>query len=122
LGLLREICDDFEWIFGDISTTYTIIHRKLQHVLKRTGQRLDKVVFRNVDIVQQDAILQDLQAGAITSAWFLDPSKVQAYQRLAHYTLVTLATSAAFEGMSFNFHNVVLATHPAVRQAMAIYH
>jgi peptide/nickel transport system substrate-binding protein len=44
------------------------------------------------------------------------------YQRLSHYTLVTPPASAGFEGIFFNFHNVVLASHPEVRQAMAIDH
>src|SRR5207302_8685567 len=78
---------------------------------------LDKVVFR---IVGQDVILRDLQAGTITSAWFLDVGKVPAYKRLTHYTLVTPPASASFEGLYFNFHNVVLASHPEVRLAMAI--
>jgi peptide/nickel transport system substrate-binding protein len=78
---------------------------------------LDKVVVRNADV---DTILSDLQGGTITSAWPVDLDKVQAYQRLSGYTLVTAPTNAAFEGMFFNFHNVVLANHIEVRQAMAM--
>jgi len=77
---------------------------------------LDKVVFR---IVASDALLQDLQAGTITSAYFLDVSKAQAYQHLTNYTIVTPPTSAGFEALYFNFHNTVLASHLEVRQAIA---
>ena len=78
---------------------------------------LERFVYRVVDA---DNVLKDLQAGAITSAWFLDPSEVQEYQRLTHYTLVTTPTSATVEAMFFNFHNVILAGHLEVRQAMAM--
>jgi len=78
---------------------------------------LDKVVFRIV--ADGDVILKDLQAGTITSAPYLEISNQQAYQRLTGYTLVLDATSNNFEGMFFNFHNTVLASHLEVRQAMA---
>ena len=99
---------------------YTLVRNPRYYRASAGLPYLDKVVFRIVDIVEQDTVLQDLQAGTITSAWFLDPSKVQDYQRLSNYTLVSPPASAAFEGMYFNFHNTVLATHPEVRQAMAI--
>jgi peptide/nickel transport system substrate-binding protein len=84
---------------------------------------LDKVVVGNADV---DTILSGLQGGTITlggtitSAWPVDLDKVQAYQRLTHYTLVTPPASASFEALYFNFHNVVLASHIEVRQAMAM--
>jgi len=79
---------------------------------------LDKIIFRPVD---QDAVLQDLEAGTIdSSAGNLDVSKAQAYQHLSHYLLVTPPTSASFEAMWFNFHNTVLASHLEVRQAIAM--
>ena len=99
---------------------YTLARNPRYYLAGEGLPYLDRVVFHIADIVGQDAILQDLQAGTITSAWFLDPSKAQAYQRLTHYSLVTPPASAAFEGMFFNFHNVVLATHPEVRMAMAM--
>ena len=99
---------------------YTLVRNPNYYRAREGLPYLDKVVFRIVDIVGQDAILRDLQAGTITSAWFLNSSKVQAYQRLTHYTLVTPPASASFEGLYFNFHNVVLASHPEVRLAMAI--
>src|SRR5712691_11313579 len=79
---------------------------------------LDKIIFRPVD---QDAVLQDLEAGTIdSSAGNLDVSKALAYQRLSNYTLVAPPTSATFEAIFFNFHNTVLASHLEVRQAMAM--
>jgi len=78
---------------------------------------LNKVVFR---IVAQEAILKDLQAGTIDSAWLFDVSKLPEYQRLSNYTLVTPPTSNIYEAMYFNFHNTVLASHLEVRQAMAM--
>jgi len=78
---------------------------------------LDKVVFH---IADSDAHLKDLQAGSIDSAWFLDLSKGQEYQRFTHYTLTASPTSTNFEAMYFNFHNTILASHLEVRQAMAM--
>jgi peptide/nickel transport system substrate-binding protein len=82
---------------------------------------LDKVVLRT-GAADQDAILKDPQAGIVTAARSLsvEASMVQAYRRLSNYTLVTPPTSASFEALWFNFHNTVLASHPEVRQAMAM--
>jgi len=98
---------------------YTLVRNPRYYRASEGLPYLDKVVFHSTE---QDAKLRDLQAGTITSASFLDVdvSKVQAYQRLSGYTLVTSPTSAAFEALWFNFHNIVLATHPEVRQAMAM--
>jgi peptide/nickel transport system substrate-binding protein len=99
------------------SDHYTLVRNPRYYRAREGLPYLDKVVFRVADA---DTILKDLEAGSIDSAWFLDVSKVQAYQRLTHYTLVTPPTSASFEAMYFNFHNTVLATHLEVRQAMAM--
>jgi peptide/nickel transport system substrate-binding protein len=96
---------------------YTLVRNPRYYRASEGLPYLDKVVFR---IVDQDAILQDLQVGAIDSAWLVDVRKVPVYQRLSNYTLVTPPTSSAFEAMYFNFHNQVLASHPEVRQAMAM--
>ncbi|MFL5698903.1 MAG: ABC transporter substrate-binding protein [Ktedonobacteraceae bacterium] len=100
-----------------IGDHYTLMRNPRYYRAHEGLPHLDKVVFR---IVSLDTILHDLQAGTITSAWFLDPSEAQAYQRLTPYMLVTPPASAAFEGMYFNFHNTVLASHPEVRQAIAM--
>jgi len=98
---------------------YTLMRNPRYYRASEGLPYLDKVVFRSVE---QNARLKDLQAGTITSAWrvAVDASKVQAYQHLSGYTLVTSPTSATFEALWFNFHNTVLATHPEVRQAMAM--
>lgn len=39
-SLLNAICEDFEWIIGDASSPYNIVHNKLSHVLRRAGTKL----------------------------------------------------------------------------------
>ena len=95
---------------------YTLVRNPSYYRASEGLPYLDKVVFR---IGNKDIILKDPQAGTVTSAWALDVSQVQDYQRLTNYTLVTPPTSGGFEAMYFNFHNQVLATHLEVRQAMA---
>jgi peptide/nickel transport system substrate-binding protein len=99
------------------SDHYTMIRNPRYYRAGEGLPYLDKVVFR---IADTDAILRDLQVGAIDSAWFLDLEKWQAYQRLKNYTLVTPPTSVNFEALYFNFHNTVLASHLEVRQAIAM--
>ena len=41
-------------------------------------------------------------------------------QRLKDYTLIYPPTQNSFEALYFNFHNTLLASHPEVRQAMAM--
>ena len=95
---------------------YTLVRNPSYYRANEGLPYLDKVIFR---IGNKDIILKDPQAGTVTSAWALDVSQVQDYQRLTRYTLVTPPTSGGFEAMYFNFHNQVLATHLEVRQAMA---
>jgi peptide/nickel transport system substrate-binding protein len=78
---------------------------------------LDKVVFR---LATRFTIQSDLQAGSIDSTTWLDATQAQSYQGLPDYSLVTPPTNAHSEALLFNFHNIVLATHPEVRTAMAI--
>jgi peptide/nickel transport system substrate-binding protein len=94
---------------------YTLVRNPRYYRTPEGLPYLDKVVFR---IVNRDAILKDLQVGTITSAWSLDYSKE--YQRLTNYTLTPTPTSNGFEGLFFNFHNQILASHQEVRQAMAM--
>ncbi len=96
---------------------YTLMRNPRYYRANEGLPYLNKVVFR---IVAQDAILKDLQAGIIDSAWLFDVSKLPEYQRLSNYTLVTPPTSNIYEAMYFNFHNTVLASHLEVRQAMAM--
>jgi peptide/nickel transport system substrate-binding protein len=95
---------------------YTLMRNPRYYRASEGLPYLDKVVFR---IGNKDIFLKDPQAGTVTSAWALDVSQAQDYQRLTHYTLVTPPTSGGFEAMYFNFHNQVLATQLEVRQAMA---
>jgi peptide/nickel transport system substrate-binding protein len=97
---------------------YTVVRNPRYYRAREGLPYLDKIVFRIVD--GGDIILKDLQAGTIDSAYFLDVSKMQAYQQLHGYTLITPPTSNNFEALYFNFHNTVLASHPEVRQAMAM--
>jgi ABC-type transport system substrate-binding protein/serine/threonine protein kinase len=99
---------------------YTLVRNPRYYRASEGLPYLDKVVFRSVE---QDARLKNVQAGTSTSGWYLDVSdvsKVQAYRRLSGYRLVTSPANDGFEAMWFNFHNTVLATHPEVRQAMAM--
>jgi peptide/nickel transport system substrate-binding protein len=96
---------------------YTLVRNPRYYRASEGLPYLDKVVFRSAN---QETKLKDLQAGTITSAWFLDVGKVQQYQRLSNYMLTPAPTSATFEALWFNFHNTVLASHPEVRQAMAM--
>jgi ABC-type transport system substrate-binding protein/serine/threonine protein kinase len=94
---------------------YTLVRNPRYYRASEGLPYLDKLVF---NIVNRDAVPKDLQAGTITSSWRLDYS--QEYQRLTNYTLVASPTSADFEGLFFNFHNQVLASHQEVRKAMAM--
>jgi peptide/nickel transport system substrate-binding protein len=84
---------------------------------------LDRVVFR---VVSEEAGFQALQAGTITSypggnpTSGLDLDKLPTYERLTKYRLVAALVSARFEALVFNWHNIVLASHPEVRQAMSL--
>ena len=100
---------------------YTLVRNPRYYRASEGLPYLDKVVLRS-GAADQDAILKDLQAGTITAVRSLavDASKVQAYQRLSRYRLVTAPTSAGFEAMWFNLHNTVLASHLEVRQAIAM--
>ena len=96
---------------------YTLVRNPRYYRAGEGLPYLDKLVFR---IATPDAIVKDLQAGAIDSAWFLDLEQWQTYQRLTNYTLTTPPSSADFEALFFNFHNQILASHLEVRQAMAM--
>ncbi len=97
---------------------YTVVRNPRYYRAREGLPYLDKVVFHiNAN---EDAPLKGLQAGTIDSTPFFSYSQVPAYQRLSDYRIVTPPASADFEGMFFNFHNTVLASHPEVRQAMAM--
>ncbi len=97
---------------------YTVVRNPRYYLASSGYPYLDSVVFRIV--TDQNTILKDLQAGSIDSSWFLDVSKVPAYNRLTDYKLVANPKSTNFEAMYFNFHNKILANNLVVRQAMAM--
>jgi peptide/nickel transport system substrate-binding protein len=88
---------------------YTLVRSPRYYLASQGLPYLDRVVFRNSGDLDKD-----LQAGTIDSTPFAPPEEV------SHYTLVTPPTSASFEALFFNFHNTVLASHPEVRQAIAM--
>jgi peptide/nickel transport system substrate-binding protein len=98
---------------------YTLVRNPRYYLAGQGLPYLDKVVIR-IAPVNADTILTDLQAGTITSAWSLDISRVQDFQRFTHYMLTTNPSAAWYEAMYFNFHNLVLATHLEVREAIAM--
>jgi ABC-type transport system substrate-binding protein len=97
---------------------YTVVRNPRYYLASQGLPYLDQVVFRIAG--NEDTILKDLQAGTIDSSAFLDESRMSTYQRLQGYTLTTPATSNNIQGLFFNFHNTVLASHLEVRQAVAM--
>src|SRR6266851_2913567 len=97
---------------------YTLMRNPHYYLAREGLPYLDKVVFRIN--ATSDGVLKDLQADSLDSTTGVDPGNLQAYQHLSSYTLVTPPANASFEGMFFNFHNRVLASHLEVRQAMAM--
>jgi peptide/nickel transport system substrate-binding protein len=100
---------------------YTLVRNPRYYRASEGLPYLDKVVLRT-GAADQNATLKELQAGTITAARALsvEASMVQAYRRLSNYRLVTAPTNGGFEALWFNFHNTVLASHPEVRQAIAM--
>jgi peptide/nickel transport system substrate-binding protein len=98
------------------SDHYTLVRNPRYYRASEGLPYLNKLVFR---VVNQETTFKDLQAETITSAYSLDVGNVPKFQRLTHYSLVTSPTSGGFEGIFFNFHNTVLASHLEVRQAIA---
>ena len=96
---------------------YTLVRNPSYYLASAGLPYLDKVVFR---VASQDTILKDLQVRSIDSVRFIDSNKLPLYQRLNNFMIVTPPASTTFEAMYFDFHNIILASHPEVRQAMAM--
>jgi peptide/nickel transport system substrate-binding protein len=96
---------------------YTLVRNPRYYLAREGLPYLDKVVFRDAS---QDTLLKDLQAGTIDSVRFINFNNLPLYQRLNKYMIVTPPASTTFEAMYFDFHNTILASHPEVRQAMAL--
>jgi ABC-type transport system substrate-binding protein/serine/threonine protein kinase len=99
------------------SDHYTVVRNPRYYLASEGLPYLDKIIFRPVAV---DAVLKDLEAGAIDSYAVYDVSVAPSYQRLSHYMLVASPVDPGFEALFFNFHNQVLANHLEVRQAMAM--
>ncbi len=78
---------------------------------------LDKIVFRIVN--NPDTILKDVQAHEITSNWFLDVSKVDAYKAVSGYTVLPDKVPAGYEALWMNQNNPALKD-VNVRKAIAM--
>lgn len=78
---------------------------------------LDKIVFRIVN--DPDTILKDAQAHQITSSWFIDISKIDAYKAINGYTATPDKVSAGFEALWMNQNNPALKD-VNVRHAIAM--
>jgi peptide/nickel transport system substrate-binding protein len=98
---------------------YTLMRNPRYYRADQGLPYLDKIVFRVIDSLHPG--LKQLQAGTLdSSAVFPDVQDFQAMQGLKDYTLIYPSTQNSFEALYFNFHNTVLASHPEVRQAMAM--
>ncbi len=104
-----------ESVHGD---HYTVVRNPNYYRASEGLPYLDKIIFR--PIASEDTILKDLQAGSITSSWFLDVSKTTVYKGLANYKLVVNPNASNFEVMIINLKNPILGQNLEVRQAMAM--
>ncbi len=95
---------------------YTVVRNPDYYLSSQGLPYLDKIVFRVVP--DQNTILKDLQAGIADSAWFLDVTKMQSYQALSDYTIVT-NPSASYEAIHFDGNNAIFKD-AKVKQAIAM--
>ena len=96
---------------------YTVVRNPRYYLAREGLPYLDKIIFR---LVPDDAALKDLEAGTTDGRASLDVTQAPVYKRLSHYMLVTTPVDYAYEALYFNFHNQILASHPEVRQAIAM--
>lgn len=109
----------FKMLESAAGSHYTVTRNPSYYQAAQGLPYLDKVVFRVT--ADQNTVLKDLQAGSVTSSWFLDVTKTLAYQQLkSTYTLASNAKSPNFEAMYFNFNNKILGQNVDVRKAMAM--
>ena len=97
---------------------YTVVRNPNYYRASEGLPHLDKIIFR--PIANEDTILKDLQAGSITSSWFLDVSKTATYKTLTNYQLAVNPNSSNYEVMLFNLKNPILGKNLDVRKAMAM--
>ncbi len=78
---------------------------------------LDKIVFQIRD--DAETVLKDTQAGSITSSWFVDVSKIDAFKAATGYTYVPDRVPAGYEALWMNQNNPALKD-VKVRTAIAM--
>jgi peptide/nickel transport system substrate-binding protein len=98
---------------------YTLVRNPRYYLAREGLPYLDKIVFPVFSPL--NPFLKELQAGIVdATGLFPVVQDFQAVQRLKDYTLIYPPTQNSFEALYFNFHNTLLASHPEVRQAMAM--
>lgn len=98
---------------------YTLVRNPRYYRASEGLPYLDKLVFTVIDSF--DLGIKDLQAGSLDATGLIfDIHNFQKDQGFKDYTIVYPPTQSLFEALYFNFHNTVLASHPEVRQAMAM--
>lgn len=97
---------------------YTVVRNPHYYLASQGLPYLDKIVFN--PIPDENTIYKNLQAGAITSSWFLDPSKTNQYKALTDYKFYANPNATNFEFISINFKNPILGKDLVVRKAMAM--
>ncbi len=96
---------------------YTVVRNDNYYLASQGLPYLDKIVFNPVS--SENTIFKNLQAGSITSSWFLDVSKTNQYKALTNYSLARNPNASNYEAMIFNLKNPALQD-VNVRKAMAM--
>lgn len=97
---------------------YTVVRNPNYYRASEGLPHLDKIIFR--PIADENTILNDLKAGSVTSSWFLDVSKTNAYKALTNYKLAINPNASNFEVMIINLKNPILGKDVNIRKAMAM--
>ena len=95
---------------------YTLVRNPRYYRASAGLPYLDKVVFREGPNLPIKVVLQTQTFDAYGPVGVPEAAQL----RLSGYTLVTSPVQPSFEALFFDFHNTVLASHPEVRQAMAM--
>jgi peptide/nickel transport system substrate-binding protein len=96
---------------------YTLVRNPRYYMARDGLPYLDQLVFR---VGPSASLLASFQADAVDSTQLArNLIDLDAYQRLDRYRLVESPTTAGFEALFFNFHNIVLRSHLEVREAIA---
>lgn len=97
---------------------YTVVRNPNYYLASKGLPYLDKIVFNPV--ASENTIFKNLQAGSITSSWFLDVSKTNAYKALTNYKVTQNPNASNYEVTIFNFKNPILGKDLVVRKAIAM--